>query len=306
MVQFRRLDPLANATPYQRHVKRPVKSFSLSEAAYNRIEQRRPALIVIEDESAVVGRPHRDFLEVHYAFPDVPAFRHRFNELFERCTEASSKEEAPRGVVIPFRDRPNRALAEQLFWDAALDEAGQWVELDWPAVPEMPEPPATLEGGFLVREAAEADRDAIAGLEAEVTGLPRLTDGGIDSIYEDANWLRLVTTASGVPVGYLSLRREPGGWGILDQVYLLAAVAKELRRPVYEWAVAFLRNNGGRRQRRRAYLDDADEVGLLRELGFQPAETGIDYTRPVDRNEVKQKVEERQAHGTLIKFGDWR
>jgi len=305
MVQFRRLDPLANASPYQRHVKRPVKSFSLSEAAYNRLEQRRPELIVLEGESAVVGRPHRDFLEVYYAFPDVPAFRRGFNDLFERCTGASSKEEAPRGVVIPFRDRPNRALAEQLFWDAALEEAGQWVELDWPAVPEQPEPEDAL-GGYTVREATAGDRDAIAALEAEVTGLPRLTPAGLDSIYEDAEWLRLITTASGVPVGYLSLRREPGGWGIVDQLYLLPAVRKELMRSVYEWSVAFLRNHGGRRLRRRAYLDDGDEVVLLRELGFQPAETGVDYTRPVDRNEVRQKVEERQAHGTLIKFGDWR
>jgi hypothetical protein len=72
------------------------------------------------------------------------------------------------------------------------------------------------------------------------------------------------------------------------------------------WASAFLRNNGGRRQRRRVNLDDNDELATLRAIGFVPAETGVDYVRPVEDEDIRAKVEERQAHGTLIKFGDWR
>jgi hypothetical protein len=306
MVQFRRLDPLANAGPWQKHRARPVKSFDLPEAAYARLEERRPELIVIEGDGAVVGWPHRDALEVHYAFGDVPAFRRSFNELFERCAAASNKQEAPRGAVIAFRDRPNRALAETLFWEAALEEAGQWVEMDWTAVPEQPEPGDTLDGGFRMREATDADRDTIASLEAEVSGLPRLSPGGVDSIYDGSKWMRLVETSSGAPAGFVSLRSEPGGWGIIEQLVLQPAVREQLREPLLRWAVAFLRNNGGRRQRRKVYLHDAEELAVMRKLGFTPGESGVDYTRPVSRDDVRQKVEARQAHGTLIKFGDWR
>jgi hypothetical protein len=260
----------------------------------------------MEGDGAIVGRPYRDVLEVHYAFGDVPAFRRSFNELFERCAAASSKQEAPRGAVVAFRDRPNRALAETLFWEAALEEAGQWVEMDWTAVPEQQEPGDTLEGEFRVREATDADRDTIAGLEAEVSGMPPLSKAGVESIYEGARWLRLVETASGAPAGFVSLRSEPGGWGIIEQLVLQPGAREQLREPLLRWAVAFLRNNGGRRQRGKVYLNDTEQLAVMRSLGFRPGESGVDYTRPVSRDEVRQKVEARQAHGTIIKFGDWR
>ncbi len=305
MVQYRRLDPLANAGPWQRAVKRPVKSFTLTEEQFKRIEERRPQLIVSDAEATVAGRPYRDFLEVHYAFPDVQEFSNHFTEVFDRCTRASSKQEAPRGVVVHFRDRPNRALAETMFWESALVEGGHWVELDYLTVPEQDDPGNTIEGGFQVRDASEADRDTISRLEAEVVGLAPLTSGGVDSLYQESRWLKLVTTSSGVPVGCVVLRTESAGWGIIDDVFLLQAVRDQLRAPLVRWTMAFLRNNGGRRQRRRVYLGSSEEVALLRECGFSPAETGVDYTRPVDPADVQRNIEDRKS-GSMIKFGDWR
>jgi hypothetical protein len=306
MVQFRRLDPLANAGPWQRHMKRAVKTFTLTEDQYGRIEEKRPQLIVMEDERVVVGQPVRDFLVVHYAFPDVPEFRENFQRMFDACTYASSQEEAPRGVILNFRDRPNRALAVTIFWDCALEEAGHWVEMDHLSVPEQDEPGDSIEGGYQVRDATEADRDTISKLEAEVVGLSPLSSGGVDSLYEDADWIKLVTTSSGVPVGCAILRRQPGGWGVIDHVFLLNAVRDELREAVTRWAIAFLRNNGGRRQRRRVYLDQNEDVALMRQLEFSPGETGVDYVRPVEESAVQRMIEERKSHGTMIKFGNWR
>ncbi len=306
MVQFRRLDPLANAGPWQRHVKRAVKTFTLTEAQYTRIAEKRPELIVMEDDRAVVGQPLRDFLVMHYAFPEVAEFSDHFREMFNRCTFASTMQEAPRGAILSFRDRPNRALAVTLFWDCALVEGGHWVEMNHLAVPEQDDPGEAIEGGYQVRDATDADREIVSKLEAEVLGLPPLTSGGVDSLYENSDWIKLVTTSSGVPVGCLVLRREPGGWGIIDDVLLLQAVRNQLREPVMRWAIAFLRNNGGRRQRRRVYLDQNEDVALLRDLHFVPGETGVDYTRPVEQADVDQKIEERKQHGTMIKFGNWR
>ena len=83
-------------------------------------------------------------------------------------------------------------------------------------------------------------------------------------------------------------------------------VADALRKPLIEWAIAFLRNNGGRRVRRRAGIDEGAELALLREKGFNPGDTGLDYYRPVDAAEIKSMNDERKAHGSLISFGDWR
>jgi hypothetical protein len=306
MVEFRRLDPLANASPWRRHVKRGVKTFTLTEEQYGRIEEKRPDLIVMDDESVVVGEPLRDFLVVHYAFPDVSEFSTRFKELFDRCAGASSKAEAPRGVILNFRDRPNRARAQQLFWECLLTEAGHWVEIDHLAVPEQDDPGDSIEGGYQVRDATDADRDTVSRLEAEVAGLPPLTPGGVGSLYENSDWIKLVTTSSGVPVGCIILRREPGGWGIIDHIFLLQAVRDQLREPVTRWAIAFLRNNGGRRQRRRVYLDEKEDVAHMRSLDFIPGETGVDYVRPVDPEDVQRQIEERKSRGTIIKIGGWR
>ena len=306
MVQFRRLDPLANASLYQKLLKTPVKSFTLSEEQFDRVQSKRPQLIATRGDGAVVGNAYRDFLEVHYGFPDVANFRDNFAEVFDTAVGASSKAEAPRGLVISFRDRPNRALAETVFWNLALDEGGHWVEMDWVAVPEQPEPGVAVAERFLVREATDKDSATIADIEAEVTGQPRLTDAGLESLYENARWLRVVTDASGDAVGFLNLNRITGGWGIIDQIAIRASQRGQLAEPLLGWAAAWLRNNGGRRLRKRVYLDDTADLALLRSLGFSAAETGVDYVRPVDRADVEAKLAERASHGSMIKFGDWR
>lgn len=306
MVQFRRLDPLANASLHQRLLKSPVKSYTLTEEQFETIQSKRPELVSRQGDAAVVGRPHRGYLEVHYGFPDVPQFRDHFAEVFEAVTNASNKQEAPRGVLLSFRDRPNRDAAEKIFWLLALDEGRQWVEMDWVAVPEQPEPGVTVADRFVVREAGEKDRDAIAAIEAEISGEPKLDDASLNSLYENARWLRVVTDAGGETVGFLSLGRQDGGWGTIDQIALRPSHAKELGEPLLKWSIAWLRNNGGRRLRKRVYLDDAGDLALLRSAGFLPAETGIDYSRPVDAADVRTKIANRQSHGSMIKFGDWR
>lgn len=306
MVQFRRLDPLANASPYQKLLKSPVKSFTLTEAQYDRIQHRRPQLMITEGEAAVIGRPYRDYLEIHYAFPEVEAFRDLFGGMFNRVVSASSKQEAPRGVVLSFRDRPNRSLANTVFWSLALEEGEQWVEMNLVAVPEQPEPENSLGEGFSIRPAAAEDRESIRALESAFSGQPPLSDAGLESVFEESRWLQVVTDPSGRAVGFTALRSEPGGWGIVEHAILEQSVAAALREPLLRWTIAFLRNHGGRRQRWRVYMGQADDLALLRKLGFTPGETGVDYTRPVDQAEVRSKIDERQAHGTLIKFGDWR
>jgi len=305
MVQFRRLDPLANAGPWQRATKRGVKTFTLSQEQYDRVVERRPGLIATDEDSVVLCRPYRDFLEVHYAYAEVPAFRDTFKPMLKAVLSASNREEAPRGVILAFRDRPNRPLAAQLFWETGLEESKHWVEVEYTSVPEMDPPSDQLEGGFTVREATESDRDAVAGVEAEATGFDRLTDAGIDSLYESARWLYLVHDGAGRPVGLIAMRRE-GSWGLIDETFILSGVRAALTEPLARWALAFLRNNGGRRQRRRINLEDDNDLQMMRRLGYDPAESGVDYVRPVEESGIQEKAEERKAKGTIIKFGNWR
>ena len=308
MVQFRRLDPLANADRWTRVGKSPVKSFTVTQAQFLRLRERRPELVVTEDESCVIGFPYRDYLDVQYGFQEVADFRDRFTDLFNKTTAASSKQEAPRGVMLSFRDRPNRALADTTFWSVLLQEGAQWVEMNRVAVPEQDEPGDSIEGGYTVREAtAEADSVAVADIEAEVTGLPRLSDAGVAGIFENNRTVRIVGDASGAAVALLALRTEPGGWGVIEHLFIKDAVRAALLTPLLTWSVAWLRNHQGRRIRRKVYVDDAAQLTALRDMGFTPGETGLDYTRTsVEAADVQASIEERQSHGTMIKFGDWR
>ncbi len=304
MVQLRRLDPLANSGPYQRLLKSPVKSFTLSEAQYDRVKAARPEHIVAEGEAALVGRPYCDRLEVHYGFPEPAAFKEHFVDMANRLLAASSKAEAPRGVLLSFRDRPNRSLAETTFWSLAMEAGEEWVEMSYVAVPELPEPDDSGGEGFGLRELTDADREAVATIEAEVSGAPRLSPAGLASLTENASLFRVVLAADAA-VGFLRLQKEPGGWGVVEELALRPASAEALRRPLTEWSIAWLRNNGSRRLRRQVGIDAGVELALLRELGFTPGESGLNFGRPVDASEIETKITERKAHGTVIRFGDW-
>jgi hypothetical protein len=170
----------------------------------------------------------------------------------------------------------------------------------------MPEPGNTIEGGYTVREATADDRNAISSVEADATGHAPLTGNGLDTLFEEARWLHLVSDASGTPVAYLNLTREPGGWGVITEARIRKEHVEALRKPLLAWAVAFLRNNGGRRIRHQVYMSDTTGLALLRDAGFTPGETGLEYTRPVEQAEIQTKLDARKEHGTLIKFGDWR
>jgi hypothetical protein len=283
-----------------------VKSFSLTEAQYDRVKAERPDLVATQGEAAVIGFPLRDFLEVHYAFPEIEMFVDRFGEMFDRVVGASSKAEAPRGLVIAFRDRPNRMTADTVFWASALEQGEQWVEMNLTPVPEQPEPQNDIGDGYEMADAGPQNDQALAAVEAATTGLPELTPSGVASLRDNSKLLRLVRMkAGGEAAGLVSLRTEPGGWGVID-LALLTEAASGLRKPLLEWSIAWLRNNGGRRIRRRAGVDDVAELALLRELGFTAGEAGLYLTRVVDKAEAAAKIAERQSHGTIIKFGDWR
>jgi hypothetical protein len=301
-MQLRRLDPMTNAGPYQRLLKNPVKSVSLSESQYDWVKANRPQLIVSDGEAAVIGLPLLDYLEVHYAYPEIEVFVDRFPAMLDKVASASSKQEAPRGMVIAFRDRPNRMTADTVFWSAALEEGDQWVEMNLVSVPQQEEPGDTA-GEFSVAEASDSE---IAEVEASVSGRPALTTGGVKTLRENSKLLRVLRPREGgSAIGLLSLRTEQGGWGVIDHL-LVKDEAAGARKDAISWAVAWLRNNGGRRIRKRCGVDATAEITALRELGFTPGEAGLYLTRSIDKAEVEAKLAERKAHGTIIKFGDWR
>lgn len=304
-MQLRRLDPLQNAGPFQKLQKNSVKSFSLTEAQYDRIASERPELLATAGEGAVIGVPYRDYLLIHYSFPDFELFRESFAEMFNYIVSQSSKEEAPRGAVLQFRDRPNRGLSETVFWSVALDEGPEWVEMNHVSLPEQTEPAEGLEDGYSVREASDADLAAIASLD-EANGLPPLSANGLATLALDSRTGRIVVDSSGTPVAFFNLRGEPGGWGIIETPMIRPDLAAKLAEPLLRWSIAWLRSHGARRIRQLVWLNDSISLKPLRDAGFAPGETGIVFSRSVDQAEVDAKLEERKGHGTHIAFGNWR
>ncbi len=305
-MQLRRLDPLANASPYQKLLKNPTKSFSLSEAQFESISANNPELLVTDGDSAVIGMPYRDFLMIYYSFPNLDTFMERFVDLFNLCAEASSKAAAPRGIALSFRDRSNRSQAETLFWSMALEDGPEWVEMTLASVPEQSEPESELVDGYRVREATAADAAAISDLEASAFGLPALSEAGMASLVEDSACLRLIVNDADDAAGYFSLRTEPGGWGVIEELVINEESAEQLSGPALSWAIAWLRNHRSRRMRHEVRLGDSVQIAALQGAGFVPGEAGLIFSQATDRSEIVSAIEERKAHGTRIKFGNWR
>lgn len=304
-MQLRRLDPLQNAGPYQKLSKNPVKSWSLTQAQFERVTAERPELFASDFDNAVIGVPYRDFLLINYSYPDFENFRERFPAMLAQVTGASSNAEAPRGALLFFRDRPNRGLSETLFWSVFLSEAGEWVEMNHVSLPEQEPPSEALGDGFSVREATNLDLDAIGQIEA-ANGIPPLTAAGLETLARDSRTGRLVLDAAGAPVAFFNLRGEPGGWGILETPIILPDLRSRLAAPILRWAIAWLRTNGARRIRQLVMLGDTDSLAALREAGFGPGETGLLYTRTVDAVAENERLNERKEHSSHIVFGNWR
>jgi hypothetical protein len=304
-MQLRRLDPLQNAGPFQKLSKNPVKSWSLTEAQFERVKEERPELFATDFDNAVIGVPYRDYLMIHYSYPDFENFRERFPAMLRQVTEASSNAEGPRGAVLIFRDRPNRGLAETVFWSVFLTEAGEWVEMNHVALPEQEAPGDVLIEGFSVREASDADLAAIGEIET-AAGLPPLTSAGLASLARDSRTGRLVFDASGTPVAFFNLRGESGGWGIIETPVIKPELREKLTAPILRWAIAWLRTNGARRVRQQVMLNDSVSLSALREAGFTPGETGLIFTRTVDAVAENADLADRKTKGTHIAFGNWR
>ncbi|MGE0058838.1 MAG: hypothetical protein AB7T32_12715 [Dehalococcoidia bacterium] len=304
-MQLRRLDPLANAGPFQKLQKNPVKSWSLTEAQFERVRSERPELFVQDFDNGVIGVPYRDYLMIHYSYPDFENFRARFPEMLNQVTAASNNAEAPRGAVLFFRDRPNVGMSETVFWSVMLAKGPEWVEMNHVALPEQEAPGDTIGDGFTVREATNADL-ALIGAVDESVGLPPLTEAGLNTLARDSRTGRIVLDSSGAPAAFFNLRGEPGGWGILETPVIRPELRAQLAGPILRWAIAWLRTNNARRIRQLVMLDDAVMIGALRDAGFTPGETGLIFSRSVDAVAENAELESRKFHSSHIVFGNWR
>jgi hypothetical protein len=304
-MQLRRLDPLANAGPYQKLAKNPVKSWSLTEGQFERVRSERPELLVQDFDNGVIGVPYGDYLMVHYSYPDFENWRERFADQFQQMTRGSSNAEAPRGAVLFFRDRPNVGHAETLFWSVMLAKGPEWVEMNHVSLPEQEPPSDTLAEGFTVREATDADLAAIGSLD-EAIGRTPLTAGGLATLARDSKTGRLVVDGSGAPAAFFTLRGEPGGWGIIETPLIRPDLREKLTPSILRWAIGWLRTNNARRIRQTVLLEDSVSISALRELGFTPGETGLIFSRTVDAVAENEALEHKKNHASDIRFGNWR
>ena len=81
MVEFRRLDPLTNASPWRRHVKRGVKTFTLTEEQYAHIENTTPPGGLV--------RKAGDTAQIWFRVDDIRAAAARVQELGGEASEPS-------------------------------------------------------------------------------------------------------------------------------------------------------------------------------------------------------------------------
>ena len=124
-----------------------------------------------------------------------------------------------------------------------------------------------------------------------------------DSVEQGPVFRVLEVTDSGRAVGFLRLRTESAAEGHISDIAVHPDFQRRgLGEAVMRWSLARFREDGRHAAALTVTTDNRAAIALYRKLGFTAGETGIDYRRPLDEDEVRQILERnRAAHITVRK-----
>jgi len=296
MKQLRRLTVEVPKDPYRRGQRGLLRSFELSEAEFRELEREHADHIVVEGEAVLVAQPRGHQIDLHYAFPDRDAFARQFPAMFQRLVAAVRPDEGPLGFRLKLTDAPSRPYVEPVLSAQAFELIRDWVRMALAELPADVECSDDLAPGFVLRPAGPDDAEAIAQLEAVAFAVSWLTPAVARRMLAQAQVLRLLEeTSTGRAAGFLHVRLDPPTGYVSDVAVHPDYQRRGLGEALLRWALGWFRQQGLRSAALTVNTDNAPAIALYRKLGFAPAETGLDYRRPIDEEEVRQVLEKHRA-----------
>ena len=301
MKQIRRIEAKPSDT-FRKLEHGALRYLSMSEEEFRAVERERAALIASEGASVLVGLPRSAALDLQYAFPDRDAFIHYFPAMLRRVARAAKLDEAPLGVRFRLRAAPERAYVEPVLLASAFELSREWLRM---VLHELPADRAVgddVQPGFRIRGARIEDAEAIAELDTIAFAASFLTPTAARDLVQEPHAVRLLEDVGAErTAGFLRLRKDVDGSGHVSDIAIHPDYQRRgLGEATMRWALAWFREQGMKRASLTVNTDNGTAIALYRKLGFVADETGLDYRRPIDEEEVRQVLErQRTVHITV-------
>ncbi len=301
MKQLRRLDAVPK-DPYRRMLKSPLRSCSISEEAFRTLERDHPGRIIIDGDSILIGETYPGVVGLKYGFRDSGAFVQRFPTMLQRLLPAIDAESAPMGLRLRLTDAPSRPFIEPTLSALAFDVARDWLQMTLAKLPSGGPRGNAVAPGFALRPARGDDAEDMAQIDAAAFQYPELSVTAARAAIDEMPVVRVLEdSATKQAVGVLLLRIEPPATGYVSTIALHPDYQRRgLGEAMMRWALAWFRQKKLDSATLTVSGDNGAAIALYRKLGFTVGETGFDYRRPLDEDEVRQVLENRRT--TLIRM----
>ena len=301
MKRLKRLDTIPR-DPYRRALRSRLRHIALSEEAFNELRRSRRDHVVIEETGLLIAQPYQGAIGLQYAFPDRDQFVRHFPTMLSRLLPALTVEEAPLGIRLRHTDASSRPYVEPVLIAHAFELMRDWIRMELAELPNA-SPDDRIDDGFLLREARSDDAEAIVEVESVAFSMSWLTPDVVRrSVEQEPVFRVLEDVSSGRAVGFLRLRTDLPSEGYVSDIALHPEYQRRgLGEAMMRWALARFREDGLRCAALTVTSDNGPGIALYRKLGFTAAETGIDYHRPIDEDEVRQVLEKNRASRITVR-----
>ena len=296
MKQLKRLDTTPQ-DPYRRALRSGLRSFEMPEDAFRSLERERPERIVREDDALLVAQAINGLLKLHYAFPHSDAFARLFPSMLERLLPSLSADETPFGMRLRLTEAPSRPFVEPLLITNAFELSREWLRMTLAELPDAPLPADGIAPGFTLRAARAEDAESIAEIDAAAFPIAFNTPDAVRGSIAEGQTVRILSAdEAGRACGFLKLRREGTSDGYVSDIAVHPEFQhRGLGEAMMRWALAWFRKEGLKRAALTTTVGNAPAIALYRKLGFDVSETGLDYRRPLDEDEVRQVLDKNRT-----------
>ena len=278
---------------------------NLQELDYGELVERSNVLSTQCDAGYILGVPYGRHLKTYFEFDNIDGMREELLGLTDELGALAVEHTACEVMVLEFNDFANRHHIDPIIVGANFSDPVNFALMRCRDVrdQELPDAPS----GVSVREAGEADRETLAGLEQRVRGDDALGPPMPAGFFSDARWVA-VAEVNGEAAGYIRIL-DADRRGLLTDEFIVdeeqdgEAVAGALLQAAFEH---------GRADNRRALTlrvpFESINNALLGSYGFKHAGDGLHYVRAADPAEVRREIEEKvQSHFKVGKiFGMFR
>ncbi len=302
MKQLKRLD-VTPKDPYKRALKQRLRHIALTAEAFEELQRARPDHVLIVDDGILIAQSYQGMIALQYAFPTSDSFVRLFPDMFKRLFQALTLDEAPMGIRLRLTDAASRPYVDPILIAHAFEVSRDWVRMELHELPAAGAPDDAIADGFLMRDARIEDAEEIAELDAVAFPVSWLTPDVVrDSVEQGPVFRVLEDIQAERAIGFLRLRTEGATEGYISDIALHPDYRRRgIGEAMMRWALSRFREDGQRTAALTVSTDNRAAIALYRKLGFTAGETGFDYRRPIDADEVRQILEKNRASHITIR-----